>query len=323
MSREVFDKKKAVFARKISNAVKKFEKAQIVVEDLQKEEKSLRSAVDTYQQLDTEIRVDGAKVIELMESLSRVKRAIDELKGEASPHLKRIKAFKESIKAAVKILKKDKKRAKELRVDAEMFGFWKAGFRDLRLWLIDEVLTELGMSINSSIEDLGLEGWYIELAVERESSSSGNIIKGFQVIVHPPNGNSRGFVGNRRSDTLPATKRPAASGSGGVAAPWSSYSGGETQRLRIAGNIGLANLIASRAGLAVDFEIWDEPTAHLSEEGIDDMVDLFVHRGRSKQVWLIDHHTLDNGEFDGQLIVRKLEESSHLQLDLAEGGGSV
>ena len=69
--------------------------------------------------------------------------------------------------------------------------------------------------------------WRIEFDVERETKAGG-ISKGFVVFVHP-------------SDKADPVR-------------FEAYSGGETQRLRMAGDLGLANLIMERAGLTNTLE---------------------------------------------------------------------
>lgn len=95
--------------------------------------------------------------------------------------------------------------------------------------------------------------------------------------------------------------------------PWESWSGGETQRLRIACSIGLANLIRARMPNAPELEIWDEPTSFLAEEGVQDLIDFFSERAEERQVFLIDHRSLDSGAFDRIFTVTKDKQGSHIQ----------
>jgi DNA repair exonuclease SbcCD ATPase subunit len=160
--------------------------------------------------------------------------------------------------------------------------FWIKGFKELRLWLVDSALRELEVNVNNSMLELGLDGWRVEFDIERETKSGG-VSKGFIVLVHSPESTT----------------------SNGVA-PFESWGGGVTQRLRIAGEVGLAEMIRSRQGVSFDLEVWDEVSTHLSVEGVEDMLDFFAERVRKtrRQIWLVDHNNLI-GDFDGRLVVSK------------------
>jgi energy-coupling factor transporter ATP-binding protein EcfA2 len=123
--------------------------------------------------------------------------------------------------------------------------------------------------------------------VERETKS-GTVSRGFNVFVRSP-------------DSADAV-------------PWEAWSGGETQRLRLAGTMGLMDLIADRVGRQPTMEVFDEPTDRLSGDGIDDLVTLLSSRAKleQKRIFLVDHRSLDAGRFDGQLRVVYNEHGSQL-----------
>jgi energy-coupling factor transporter ATP-binding protein EcfA2 len=131
---------------------------------------------------------------------------------------------------------------------------------------------------------LGWVGWSVVFAVERETKA-GTVARGFNVLV-----------------SSPESQEPV---------PWTSWSGGEMQRLRLAGAMGFGNLVANRRGKS-SLEIWDEPTAHLSAGGIADLLQWFRIRAEAenKTIWLIDHRSLDSGEFAGVFVARKENGSS-------------
>jgi len=164
---------------------------------------------------------------------------------------------------------------------------WGKGFKELRLWLIEDALKELEIEVGNSLIQLGLKDWHVSFDIERENKSGG-VTKGFSVFITAP--------GSPES------------------VPWEAWSGGETQRLRVAGAIGLANLISNRRSAKSNIEIWDEPTAHLTEEGIQDLLNFFEERARNeeKQIWLVDHRSLDYGGFDKEIEVVKDKEGSHI-----------
>src|SRR5262249_25119885 len=120
-------------------------------------------------------------------------------------------------------------------------NFWKGGFKKVRLFCLENVLHELEIETRNSLMALGLIGWKVGLKTATETRS-GTVKLGVQVDVQPP----RHPLG--KFDVL---------------------SGGEGQRARIAISLGLANLIQRWAGVRYNFEVFDEPTAWLSTQGVE------------------------------------------------------
>ena len=135
---------------------------------------------------------------------------------------------------------------------------------------------ELEAMFRNNLRALGLEGWQVEVLTTRELKN-GNEKPEFNIRV-----------------TKAGNIRPA---------PLKSYSGGERQRLKVAGQAAFADVIRARMAHQPGFEIWDEPTAHLSPEGCDDLMLWMRERARVKgrQVWVIDHRTQHAGEVDMHL----------------------
>ena len=166
----------------------------------------------------------------------------------------------------------DRDTARGLQKALDETNFWVGGFKRIRLFIIEDTLKTLEIEINNCLVNLGLQDWLIELDVERENKTGG-VTKGFTVLVYPPN-----------------VKRPIR---------WEAFSGGEAQRLKLAGNLGLANLIMHRAGLVNTIEFYDEPSQHLSPKGLYDLVETLNDRALDggKTIFLIDHHTIEYGHF--------------------------
>ena len=163
--------------------------------------------------------------------------------------------------------------------------YWVAGFKRVRLFIIEETLKALEMEVNSSLTSLGLVDWQIEFDVERENKSGG-VTKGFVVFV--------------RSPDHPEPVR------------FESWSGGETQRLQLAGDLGLANLIMQQAGLVSTIEMLDEPSEHLSTEGVMDLVETLAQRAihDDKRILLVDHRTIDFSGLTDPINIIKTEDGS-------------
>lgn len=166
--------------------------------------------------------------------------------------------------------------------------YWAKGFKQIRLFVVEEAIQYLEVETNNALLALGLKDYVIRLDVERETKS-GSMSKGFHVFVSPPDGPKD--------------------------VPWEAWSGGETQRLRMAGALGLSNLILNSTGVVSNFLGVDEPTTHLGQEGITALLGYLEQMSydTEKSIFLIDHHALDYGGFAGTINVIKTDTGSHIE----------
>jgi DNA repair exonuclease SbcCD ATPase subunit len=207
-----------------------------------------------------------------------------------NPYAEEIAQKQAKIKAAKKRLTIVEAEINALDEDHAAVAYWSTGFKRIRLFVVEETLRKLEVEVNNCVSSLGLTDWRVEFDIERENKSGG-VTKGFAVMVYPPN-----------------RKEPIR---------FESYAGGETQRLRLAGNLGLANLIMERAGLITQVEFYDEISQHLSAEGIDDALTTLSERASSlnRRILVIDHHTLDFGDFAGVFIMTKTSNGSSVRYE--------
>lgn len=170
----------------------------------------------------------------------------------------------------------------------EVFKFWADAFKRVRLFVIESSLKQLEIEVNSNLTSLGLVGWTVKFDVERENKSGG-VTKGFTTLVTPP-----------------AHLDPAR---------YETFSGGEKQRLRLAGDFGLANLIMEQAGLNSRIEFYDEASAGLSITGQTDLADALAERASTfrRVIFYVDHNSLDYGGYAGLLIAFKAKEGAALR----------
>lgn len=176
-----------------------------------------------------------------------------------------------------------------IQEQVEMLKFWTRGFLEIRLFLISEALQQLEMEVSASLLQLGLDGWQVKFSIDRDTAS-GTVKSGLFISVIAPD----------------------AENSVSVAA----YSGGESQRLRLAVTMGLSNLLLNSLGLDVNVEIWDEPSTWMSDQGVEDLLDALYLRASSlkKQIWVVDHRTLDFGGFSSvATVVKDKHGVSHIE----------
>lgn len=225
-----------------------------------------------------------ANLERLLESAQERRR---ELAEQANPHqtvLDRLSTDIESFKSG---LEEAAAAVHDLKERLDRAEYWVKGFRDVRLWLVEQALAEFEILANNSMHQLGLEGWQLSFEAER-TTTEGKVTRGFNVSVYSP-----------------GSEDPV---------PWANLGGGVTQRLRIAGAVGFAALVSSRRGFWPSIEVWDEPTAHLSQDGVADLMQFFALRAREsgRQVWVVDHRSLESGDFSDEVIIRKDDKGSHI-----------
>lgn len=188
-------------------------------------------------------------------------------------------------------LKKDRDEAfadLEKVVDNEQASrYWVKGFKSVKLFAVSSALNELEAEVNSALDGLGLGGWSVEFDVDKETKK-GTLSKGFFAFINSV-------------DNLEPVK-------------WEAWSGGESQRLRLAASLGLANMIRASKGLELPFEIWDEPSQWMSDSGISGLLDVLQRRAKrlKRQIWLIDHRGLEH-PFDAAIEVTKTYEGSTIK----------
>lgn len=230
----------------------------------------------------------------IVESLVSV---AEKLADAVNPYNKRLRLLldnRATVQAKLRQLTSKQRRGRAMlaRID-----FWRAGFKRVRLFMVKRVLDQLTVEASSAAAGLGLVGWQINFSTELETKSGG-MRAGIHVLINAPD-NDR-------------------------AVPWEAWSGGEGQRIRLAVALGLASMIQRMSGVAYEFEIWDEPTAFLGNEGIDDLMECLGHRAltHKKSIWLCDHRALSQVSFDEIWLVSKTADSGSRVYQLAYAEGS-
>lgn len=175
---------------------------------------------------------------------------------------------------------------KGLEADAYNLKFWYDSFKQIRLNLIDETLVELEFAVMRHANALGMDGWRISFETERETAK-GEVRSKFTTLLYAPHLDE--------------------------AVPLTNTSGGERQRWQLACALGLSDVLLHRAGMACNLLVLDEPTRHMSEEGVEDLIGCLSSMAEDKTVFFIDHHHIDNGNFGRTLTVTKTDQGSSLE----------
>lgn len=212
---------------------------------------------------------------------------IEQMGQKSNPFLAQVAAAEEQVRAAQAALLRVEEAIDAARGEATQADFWRGAYKRVRLFETNRVLLQLQIEVNNAAILLGLQNWRILLKTEVETKSL-TIRSGIQIVIESPE----------------------------ASAPWEAWSGGEGQRLQLATTVGLANMIQRLAGVDYGFEVWDEPSAWLSPEGIDDLLSCLQHRAATtgKAIWLSDHRGLVFSGFTEIWQVRKTQEGSRVEL---------
>lgn len=275
---------------------------------LRGEQEDIREEIDSLRRQATKVRAEQDKYKERLNSASSTlehsRKSLDKLSREEKALIRSVseQTKKSNPFDTLEIEREESLRLLGLEVDTvrasieahsgrmNAFKYWVRGFRNVRLYLMDERLAELELEANNVLTELGLSDWRLAFTTERKIGRGGKKAYRPGFFVRIDNGTERSV-------------------------PWEAWSGGESQRLRLAGSMGFASLILNHAGIEADIEFWDEPSSYLSEEGIEDLLDALYYRARDKQkqIWIIDHRALEYGGFAETVTVTNDERGSYFE----------
>jgi DNA repair exonuclease SbcCD ATPase subunit len=224
-----------------------------------------------------------ARVMEYKAKLEQMRKPPAD---DVNPHAEQIAVLRKRLRDAVADEKRLKRESEDLDAKLQATTYWVDGFKQVRLYLIEDVLVELEAVTQTMLSDLGLEGWKIQYGIDKELKN-GAVKPGLNVDLFQP----------------------------GYEAPikWESFSGGEAQRLRIIGALALSETILRRAGVQCDFLVLDEPTTHLSPEGVKETIAMLLELAKGdRTIMYCDHAAVDTRRFAGRLKVTKDERGARL-----------
>jgi len=270
-------------AKRIPKEISKAQlEAQVAVDRLQNHMTEFENIESNAQ---VELGYLGPKVAELKTQITGLKEARIERDDERNPYTEQIQTLRrntQKLEVDIRDLKEDQALAAQ---KIEHTKFWIKGFKEVQLHLITEVLQELELTTNAMLAEVGLHDWSVTYSVERETKS-GTFQRGLNVLVRSP-----------------ANEQEV---------KWESWSGGEGQRLRVVGALALAEVLLNYAGVAPSLEVLDEPTRHLSAEGVQDLCVFLSERAKrlGRTIFIVDHTVREGNAFAGNITVVKTAKGS-------------
>lgn len=242
-----------------------------------------KKADEARDQLDTRQKL----VAELEGRRKALKETMAQKEEEANPYRGQIKTLSTKRKDIMDEIKDCADDVVHTEKQIERAKFWTKGFKDIRLFVMEEIMEELELATNAMLDEAGLVGWRVAYLIERETAR-GAIAHGMSIMVKSPE--SDGMV------------------------KWESWSGGEAQRLRVVGALALSEVLLNHAGVTPSMEVLDEPTQHLSPEGVKDLCEYLSDRAHRlhRQIWYVDHQSVESTRFESVTTIRRDGGGSHI-----------
>lgn len=241
------------------------------------------------------------KADEAQASLNLLQRQVSEMEGamtilkeasknriaEANPHRETIRDLKTRRRQLFIDIKDQQKKIALTERRAKRTHSWVKGFKEVRLYIIKEILQELELATMAMLPSVGLHDWQVRYDIEKENKTGGVQRKLNVELLSPDN---------------KKTVR------------WESWSGGEGQRLRLVGSMALAEVLLNNAGIRTNLEILDEPTKHLSTEGVRDLCEFLADRAEQseKAIFFVDHMAVDSARFASTTQIVKTKKGSRI-----------
>lgn len=255
-------------------------------EDVRKRQKTHSALKDKANAIERSLAEEKSEERNLTRQAVEIQKTLNE--SPTNPWIARIEKQRKDIQSLKRSILKGNMEEKDYSKKASQTKYWVQGFKDLRLEIIGDALARLESEVSANLDHLGMSGWRIEFSLDRQTKS-GSLQRGFHTFI-----------------SSPYNPEPV---------PWEAWSGGETQRLRLAATMALADVLQDSAGIRWNLEVWDEPSTWLSEQGIEDLLRSLRERAErtGKEVWIVDHRSLSSGEFSGEAVVIKDHEGSRVE----------
>lgn len=248
--------------------------------------REIDSQINTTQQ---QIRTTENKLSSSQTQIKSLRKSISDEESRVNPYIALIAKENQTLTELEKDIENNKKELSTLGTDYAAYDFWSSSFKEVRLWIVSEALQALEYESNDILSKLGLSSMRLTFQMEKETTT-GNINKGFHIFITSPD-------------------------SKGKSIPIEVWSGGELQRLKLATTLGLMSLIQSYSGLDSNLLILDEPTHHLSQQGIDYLLEFLDEYATIKQkvIFLIDHNNIESSHFKQIFTVIKDDNGSRIE----------
>lgn len=235
---------------------------------------------------------------ELQSRLTALHADLEALDHERNEYEEDYRKAKEAHRRLQREIEEAEKELRALERRRSAAAFWTGGFKELAMQEVAAVLDALGAESTRILSELGLEGWRVEFTCHVPSATDWTAGRpGFGMVVLPPGHESQRAV------------------------PWDAYSGGEGQRVRIAVQLAVGELVFRRRGVWPKVQVFDEPTSWLSVEGVDQVMSSLAGWAETtgRRVIVCDHRALDSHGAVQAVVRVERGEDVRVDVDVQEG----
>lgn len=228
------------------------------------------------------------RVHEADANIASFRREVARWESEANPFSGQRKTLLRQLADDKRDIDEERKALATAQAREQRAAIWVKGFKDVRLYVIEGLLDSLRLTTAANLMEMGLPDWRIDYDIERETKS-GSIKRGMSVSI-----------------LSPYFDKPVR---------WESYSGGERQRLRVVGAMALSDSLLEYAGISTNFQGLDEPTQHLSIEGVRDICAFLPAKALSaaRSIFYVDHQAISSKAVAKTIMVVKDQYGSRIE----------
>lgn len=253
-----------------------------------REEEALSELEQRLAAAESGLRLSSRTLGEADQALRALQREQEREGAAENPHRAAAATARSRLSALRAEISELEERAKKYEQTAARAKFWAQGFRGIRLSVMDEVLADLQESTAAVLTDLGMSDWEVSYLTERETKS-GSTQRALTVSIRAPHSTD--------------------------AVRWESWSGGEQQRLRLAGAAALSAMLQARAGVHVDFRVLDEPTRGMSAAGVPSLCESLADYAEADglKIFYVDHMARDSRTFASTVTIARDKSGARVQ----------
>lgn len=164
------------------------------------------------------------------------------------------------------------------------YTFWAEGFKKIQYALMDDMIASLENEVRHFMGEYSTQ---IQVFIRTEKESkSGTMKDEIHIIVEDDSGEIS----------------------------YDMYSGGERQKVRMAIQMALSNLITNSCGVSFNFQAFDEPNTGLDDEGkIANFRVFSIFSDQDKAVFVTDHDSDFKDKFEARILISKFRGESTIQ----------
>jgi DNA repair exonuclease SbcCD ATPase subunit len=230
-----------------------------------------------------EAKAEQREQQQIAKQISSYVTMIETLENKANPFDGQLEQISKDLETlSGETAEKEKEIESRIKETAK-YEFWQKYFPMVRLFILEKVTKHLELCFTQAFGKMGLGSWEVKVSTERELKNE-NIKKELNVQFFDK----------------------------GKEIKFSSLSGGEAQRVRLATALGVSDLVLGKLSRELKIRIFDEPSLGLSLQGQEDLLAMLKDASEDHQIYLAEHRIVELQKFDKVYNVVKNEGGSFI-----------